>query len=216
MLGPERKGPTAKLVSRIMNPRFKQLVKLFQKLPGVGPRQGARFVLSLLDRDESELKELGKAISDLKKSVHFCKECFNITDDHVCAVCKDPRRNKALIMVVEKVTDLDSVEKTGLYKGVYHVLGGAINPVQGVGSQNLRFRELNKRVAALRKERGQIELVLATNPNTEGETTALYARELFKKDNAVSVTRLARGLSSGSNLEYADEITLKNALEYRK
>ncbi|MEK7124823.1 MAG: recombination mediator RecR [Patescibacteria group bacterium] len=199
-----------------MNPRFKQLVKLFQKLPGVGPRQGARFVLSLLDRDDSELKELGTAIVDLKKSIHFCRECFNVADDHLCTVCSDARRNHATLMVMEKVTDLDSMEKTGLYKGLYHVLGGTINPVNGVGPDKLRLKELSSRVASLQKKNGPLELVLATNPTTEGETTALYIRELFKKSKTVTITRLARGLSSGSNLEYTDETTLKNALEYRK
>lgn len=199
-----------------MNPRFKQLVKLFQKLPGVGPRQGARFVLSLLDRDDSELKELGSAIVDLKKSIHFCQECFNVADDHVCGICNDPRRAKTTVMVMEKVTDLDSVEKTGLYKGVYHVLGGVLNPVVGVSPDKIRLKELASRVKAEAKKNGGIELILATNPTTEGETTALYIRELFKTTKNINITRLARGLSSGSNLEYTDELTLKNALEYRK
>src|SRR3989344_4142324 len=108
-----------------MNNKFKQTVKLIQKLPGVGPRQAARFILSLLDKDESELKELGSAIANLKKEISFCKICFNISEGSICHICADSKRDMSKLLVVEKVTDLDSVEKTGLYKGLYHVLGGA-------------------------------------------------------------------------------------------
>lgn len=199
-----------------MGPSFKRVVQLFQKLPGVGPRQAARFVLALLNRDEQELKDMGQAIAHLKKTVRFCRECFNIADDHICAVCSDPKRDVKKILVVEKVTDLESIEKTGLYKGLYHVLGGAISPVDGVTPEHLTVDKLKTRTAKLAKEKGTIELVLATNPNAAGETTALYIREVFKRTPNVTISHLARGLATGSNLEYADEITLKNALEYRK
>ena len=199
-----------------MNPNFKRIVQLFQKLPGVGPRQASRFVLALLNRDEQELKEMGQAIAHLKKTVQFCRECFNIADDHICSVCANPKRDATKILVVEKVTDLESIEKTGLYRGLYHVLGGAISPVDGVTSEHLTVDKLKTRTAKLAKEKGSIEIVLATNPNAAGETTALYIREAFKKTPNVTISHLARGLATGSNLEYADEITLKNALEYRK
>ena len=199
-----------------MNNKFKQTVKLLQKLPGVGPRQAARFILALLDKDESELKELGNAISNLKREISFCKTCFNISESSLCHICTDNKRDNSKLLVVEKVTDLDSIEKTGLYKGLYHVLGGAINPLDGVTPETLRFRELGKRVELMNNEHKNTELIIATNPSTTGETTALYIKELFQNKTGVTLTRLGRGLASGSNLEYADELTLKHALEYRK
>ena len=198
-----------------MNQKFKNTIKLLQKLPGVGPRQAARFVLSLLEKDESELKELGQAISNLKKEIRFCKECFNISENGPCHICSDPKRDQTKLLVLEKVTDLDSIGKTGLYKGLYHVLGGSINPLDGVTPETLKFRELERRITDL-SDNQQIELIIATNPSTTGETTALYIRDLFQNKSGVILTRLGRGLASGSNLEYADEITLKNALEFRK
>ena len=207
-----------------MNQKFKQTVKLLQKFPGVGPRQAARFILALLDKDESELTELGQAIVNLKKDIKFFKEYFNISENSLCHVCTDNRRDTSKLLVVENVTGLDSIEKTGLYKGLYHVLGGTINPLDGVTPETLRFRKLAERAESLSKD-SKLELIVATNPSTTGETTALYIKELFQsasarmggwQKNSITITRLARGLASGSNLEYADEITLKHALEYRK
>lgn len=223
-----------------MNTKFKQTIKLLQKLPSVGPRQAARFVLALLEKDESELRELGQAIVNLKKEIRFCQECFNISENSSCHICSDPKRDQSKLLILEKVTDLDSIEKTGLYKGLYHVLGGSINPLDGATPENLRFRELVKRIDTLlanqnspvrdkmppdaasadaqeaRQTSNGIEIIIATNPTTAGETTALYIKDLFKNKKDVVLTRLGRGLASGSNLEYADEITLKNALDYRK
>ena len=211
-----------------MNQKFRQTIKLIQKLPGVGPRQAARFVLALLDKDESELRELGSAITNLKKEIRFCQECFNISENlppasaggaqaggSLCHVCSDPKREQAKLLVLEKVTDLDSIEKTGLYKGLYHVLGGSINPLDNATPETLRFKELEQRVNQL-SQNNELELIIATNTSTTGETTALYIKDLFKNKTGLSITRLGRGLASGSNLEYADEITLRNALEYRK
>lgn len=199
-----------------MNPKFKYLVKLFQKLPGVGPRQGARFVLSLFNRTDAELEELGTAIATLRQSIRFCRQCFNVAEDTECHICQSSGREKSQILVVEKITDLDSFEKTGLYKGLYHVLGGAINPVDGINPENLKLNELQRRVTAAVQGGLAPEVILATNVNTAGETTALYIREMLGSTQGVTVTRLARGLASGSNLEYADELTLKNALDFRK
>ena len=212
-----------------MNPKFKQTINLFQKLPGVGPRQAARFILALLEKDQTELKEFGQAIVNLRNEIRFCRECFNIsaaspkTDEtrrngreNLCDVCRDTKRDKTKILVVEKVTDLDSIEKTGLYKGLYHVLGGAIDPLDGMTPETLRFKELARRVDNISNDGKNIELIIATNPNTNGETTALYIKELLQNRKGVELTRLGRGLASGSHLEYADEITLKNALDYRK
>ena len=219
-----------------MNTKFKNTIKLLQKLPGVGPRQAARFVLALLEKDESELKELGQAITNLKREIKFCRECFNVSENGLpadsasvatsakeaasakagsCHICSDPKRDKTKLLVLEKVTDLDSIEKTGLYKGLYHVLGGAINPLDGATPETLRFKELEKRVNKLTDVK-ELELIIATNPTTTGETTSLYIKEFLKNKKGVVLTRLGRGLASGSNLEYADELTLKNALEYRK
>lgn len=198
-----------------MNPKFKSIAKLLQKFPGVGPRQAARFVLALLDKPESELQELGLAIHNLKKEISFCPQCFNVSDNGLCTVCHDPLRDKTKLLVIEKVTDLDSIEKTGLYKGLYHVLGGAINPLDGVTPQQLHVRELQQRIAQLASDKN-IELIIATNPNTQGETTALYLKNQFSNEVHVTITRLGRGLSSGSHLEYADELTVKHALDYRK
>lgn len=197
-----------------MDQKFKQIAKLFQKLPGVGPRQAARFVLALLDKPDSEIEELGYAISHLKQDISFCSQCFNISDSAVCSVCSNSSRDRTKLLVVEKVTDLDSIEKTGLYKGLYHVLGGAINPLDNVLPNNLRIAELNRRLDE--SEGKNIELILAMNPNTPGETTALYLKSQFANKPGISITRLGRGLASGSHLEYADESTLKHALEFRK
>jgi len=195
--------------------KFKRIAKLFQKLPGVGPRQAARFVLALLDKPDSEVEELGYAISNLKQELTTCAQCFNISDGEFCAVCSNPGRDKTKLLIVEKVTDLDSIEKTGLYKGLYHVLGGAINPLDNILPVNLRISELNNRLE-LASAVAPIEVILAMNPSTPGETTTLYLKNILSAKPGVVVTRLGRGLASGSHLEYADESTLRHALEYRK
>ena len=199
-----------------MNPNFKRIVRLFQKLPGVGPRQAARFVLALMEKPDAELQDLGKAIQNLKQEISFCPNCFNISDNHQCIVCSKNKRDQGKILIVEKVTDLDSIEKTGLYNGLYHVLGGAVDPLDGATPETLKIKELASRVDDMLKTGSGLELIIATNPNTPGETTSLYLKDLFQNKKGVVLTRLARGLASGSNLEYADEITLKNALEHRK
>lgn len=200
-----------------MDPVFQEIARLLQRLPGVGPRAAVRMVLSLLDRPQSDLDELGDAIRQLKTRVRQCSECFNVSaDDAVCSVCRDTRRNVRTIMVLEKVTDLQSVERAGLWKGLYHVLGGAIAPVDNIGPEHLRIRELAERVDRFVQQAGSVELVLATNPTSAGEMTAMYIRDLFHKTPGVRTTRLARGLATGTHLEYADEVTLRHALEARK
>lgn len=197
-----------------MDSQFKKVAKLLQKLPGVGPRQAARFVLALLDKPDSEVEELGYAISNMKRDISVCQQCFNISDGPLCTVCTNPARDRSKLLVVEKVTDLDSIEKTSLYKGLYHVLGGAINPLDNVLPGNLRIAELSHRIDESAGK--NIELILAMNPNTPGETTALYLKDILANKPGVTITRLGRGLASGSHLEYADESTLKHALEFRK
>lgn len=218
MVKPKRPVPLKYLsggqTSYKMNTKFKDIVSLFRKLPGVGPRQAARFVIALMDRPEEELQEFGRAVANLRKEISFCSVCFNISDNGLCAVCLDSKRDQTKLLVVEKVTDLDSIERTGLYKGLYHVLGGAINPLDGLTPETLRLKELEARIDKTRDT--NVELIIATNPNTAGETTSHYIKEVFGNKKGVFLTRLARGLSSGSNLEYVDELTLKNALEQRK
>jgi len=199
-----------------MNKNFLYLVQLFQRLPGVGPRQAARFILSLIKKPQKELEEFGTAILELKHSVKLCPECFNLTDDHLCVICSKNGRDASKMLVVEKVTDLDSIERTGLYKGLYHVLGGAIDPIEEMVPERLTIDHLKTRMNDLGKGRKTVELILATNPTTAGETTALYLEDVFSKDKNIIITRLGRGLASGTNLEYIDELTLKHALERRR
>jgi len=197
-----------------MSNKFQKLIEFFTKLPGIGPRQATRLVLAMLEWPEADLAEFSKLISEVKRGQTFCKECFNFADDGKCAICASVKRDKTRIAVVEKVTDLESMEKTGAFKGVYHVLGGAINPAEGTLPEKLKIAELVSRVKKLKKLTPDIEVILATNPNTHGETTALYLEEQLRPLK-VKITRLARGLASGSSVEYADEITLANALKHR-
>jgi recombination protein RecR len=192
------------------------IAALFQKLPGIGPRAAVRMVLALLDKPQAELDELGTAIVQLKDRVRQCRECFNVSENGVCGVCRDARRDPKIMLVVEKVTDLQSVERAGIWRGLYHVLGGAIAPVDNVGPEHLRIRELAERVDRICQQVGSVELVLATNPTSAGEMTAMYLRDMFRGMPGVRTTRLARGLATGTHLEYADEITLKHALDSRK
>ncbi|HUO75580.1 MAG TPA: recombination mediator RecR [Candidatus Paceibacterota bacterium] len=199
-----------------MDSAFSTISKLLEKLPGIGPRHAARLVLALLDRPQAELDELGSAIRDLKKRVLQCRECFNVSDDGLCAICRNSRRDLKSILVVEKVTDLEAVERSGIWRGVYHILGGVIAPVDGIGPEHLHIRELAERVDRVLQQAGSVELVLATNPTSTGEMTAMYIRDMFTGTPGVQTTRLARGLSTGTHLEYADELTLKHALDARK
>jgi recombination protein RecR len=199
-----------------MDQAFKDIAALLQKLPGVGPRHAARIVLALLDRPQDELTALGAAISGLRERVRLCTQCFNVASDGLCAICQDSKRDIRALMVVEKATDLESMERAHIWKGHYHVLGGALSAPDRVGPEHLRVRELAERVDRTVRDAGSVELVLATNPSASGELTARYLRDMFAPARGVSVTRLARGLSTGTQLEYADEITLKHALESRK
>lgn len=195
-----------------MSEKFKNLIAYFTKLPGIGPRQATRLILAMLEWPAEEISAFAGHIESLKSGPTLCSQCFNFSDAELCDICKNPRRNPRRIAVVERVTDLASIEKTGAYDGVYHVLGGAINPVGGYVPERLKIRELLERASALSPDG---EIILATNPNTYGETTALYLEQELKP-SGVHVTRLARGLASGTSVEYADEITLANALKHRK
>jgi len=198
-----------------MSDKFKKLVDFLTKLPGIGPRQATRLAMAILEWSATDLEEFSSLISNVKKDITFCKECFNLAEGEKCSICSSVKRDKTRIAVVEKITDLESMEKTGAFNGVYHVLGGAINPVEGSLPEKLKIVELIERIKRLQKLTPDIEVILATNPNTAGETTALYLEEELRPLK-VKITRLARGLAAGSSVEYADEITLANALKHRK
>jgi|SRR3989344_3639399 len=198
-----------------MSSKFQKLIDFFTKLPGIGPRQATRLVLDMAEWPQNELEEFSQSISNLKNGTTFCGECYNFADDGKCSICASIKRDKTRIAVVEKVTDLQSMEKTSAFNGVYHVLGGTINPAGGSMPQNLRVEELRSRILELQKLTPDIEVIIATNPNTYGETTALYLEEELRP-LGIKLTRLARGLSAGSSVEYADEITLANALKHRR
>jgi len=188
-----------------------RLIEEFGKLPGIGPKTASRLTFFLLRAPDEQALALAEALRDLKSRVTYCQICFNITETSPCAICRDEEREQSIICVVEEPLDVVAIERTRGYKGVYHVLHGAISPVDGIGPEDLRIRELLARV-----ERQPVkEVLLATNPNLEGEATAMYLARLLAPFH-VRVTRLARGLPVGGDLEYADEITLARALEGRQ
>jgi len=186
------------------------LVAQLTKLPGVGQRTAQRLAFHLLSRPKAEALALAEAIEDVKERVRFCNECGNLTEADLCEICCDARRDQALICVVEQPADLVSLERTHEYRGLYHVLGGALSPLDGVEPEHLRIDELLRRV----ERNGVQEVVLATNPNMTGEATAAYVADRLR--GRVRVTRLASGLPVGGDLEYADEVTLGRALSGRR
>ncbi len=197
-----------------MNEKLQKLIATITKLPGIGPRHAMRIVLALLDWKQEEVSEFGSLISGLTQGPILCKKCYNFADSELCLICLSPSRDQNRIAVVERVTDLASMEKAGVYKGLYHVLGGAINPVIGMVPEKLKIRELINRISS-HPQSSMLEIIIATNPNTYGETTALFLEQNLRK-LGVTITRLARGLASGTTLEYADEMTLANAFKNRK
>ncbi|WP_317997578.1 recombination mediator RecR [Vulcanimicrobium alpinum] len=187
------------------------LINEFSKLPTIGPKTAARLVFHLLNRPRADADALADAIVALKARVRLCSRCFSITEDDPCEICADPRRDGTLICVVAEAKDVFAIERTSAFNGRYHVLGGLISPMDGIGPSQLRVRELVDRVAAERPA----EIVVATNPNAEGEATALYLSRLLAP-SGVNVTRLAYGLPIGGDLDYADENTLARAIEGRR
>jgi recombination protein RecR len=198
----------------VYSPAIQNLIDQLARLPGVGPKTAQRLAFHLLRLPREEAVPLATAIITAKDTVGFCARCFNLTDEDLCEICKDPRRDETQLCVVEEPVDVIALERTHGYRGLYHVLGGALSPIDGVGPERLRLGELFERV---RSEKIQ-EVVVATNPNTSGEATALYIAQQLRGDieaGAVRVTRLAAGLPMGADLEYADEITLGRALSGR-
>jgi recombination protein RecR len=197
---------------------IKKLIDSFERLPGIGPKTAQRLTFYLLHVPQEMLDEFGDALKNLKKETVACSICFNVSEADPCPICTDVNRDHKVICVVEQPLDILALEKTGKFKGVYHVLGGAISPLTNIGPDELRIRELIQRLQGSRFE--VQELILATNPNMEGEATAMYiANEVGKlkaKSLKLKVTRLAHGLPVGGDLEYADEVTLQRALEGRR
>ncbi len=188
-----------------------ELIDELGRLPGIGPKSAQRIAFHILKVPADDAGRLAAAITTVKERIRFCRRCFNVTENEECDYCGDPRRDPSLVCVVEDPRDIVAVERTGEYRGRYHVLGGAINPLEGVGPDQLRVKELYARLGS----EGIDEVILATNPNLEGEATAMYlSRQL--KPLGVKVTRLASGLPVGGDLEYADELTLGRALEGRR
>ncbi|HAK58271.1 MAG TPA: recombination protein RecR [Lachnospiraceae bacterium] len=187
-----------------------KLIGEMAMLPGIGPKSAGRLAFHILEMPKDRVKGLTDAILDAREKTRLCKECFNLSDDELCPVCSDPKRNHKLIMVVEEPSDLVAYEKTGQYEGVYHVLHGAVNPAIGVQPENLKLKELLKRLATEDVE----EVIVATNSTVEGEATALWISK-FVKQAGIKVTRIASGVPVGGALEYVDEMTLYRALEGR-
>jgi len=190
---------------------IQDLIDELSRLPGIGPKSAQRLAFHLLKAPPDEARRLAEAITRAKERMSFCKECGNVAEGDLCRVCRDPGRDPAVICVVEEPKDAAAIEKAGVIKGRYHILGGAISPLDGIGPEDLRVGELLDRV----QRDGVVEVILATNPNLEGNATAMYVAAMLKPAG-VKVTRLASGLPVGGDLEYADEITLGQALEGRR
>lgn len=187
------------------------LIDEFGKLPGIGPKSAQRIAFHLLKMSVDDAGRLAHAITDAKARVRFCERCFNVAEDVLCPICADDRRDSTVICVVEESRDIVAVEKTGEYRGRYHVLLGAMSPLEGIGPEQLKIRELVSRL----EPEGVEEVIVCTNPNTEGEVTAMYLARLLKP-LGLRVTRIASGLPVGGDLEYADELTLGRAIEGRR
>jgi recombination protein RecR len=190
---------------------IQDLIDELGRLPGVGPKGAQRIAFHILQADPADVNRLATSLRKVKELVRFCATCYNVAEAEQCRICRDARRTDEVLCVVEEPKDVVAIERTGEFRGRYHVLGGAINPLEGIGPDNLRIRELMARLGS-----GNVrELILATDPNTEGEATATYLA-LMVKPMGIAVTRLASGLPVGGDLEYADEITLGRAFEGRR
>lgn len=201
-----------------MTETIQKLIDEFSKLPGIGKKTAQRMAFYILKSKKEEAEALAQALLDVKEKVHYCSVCFNITEEDPCDICKDEKRDQSIICVVEEANDVVALEKTNQYKGLFHVLGEVLSPLDGIGPDDLKIKELLLRLKgpkdpALREKQVK-EVILATNPNTEGEATAIYIAKLIKP-LGIKVTRIARGLPAGGDLEYADQVTLANAIEGR-
>ncbi len=189
--------------------QISRLIQELSTLPGIGSKSAQRLAFHILNMPQEQVKDLASAIIDAKENVRYCKECFTLTDEELCPICRDGARNHKVIMVVENTRDLAAYEKTQKYDGVYHVLHGAISPMLGIGPGDIRLKELMQRL-----QQEVDEVIIATNSSLEGETTAMYISKLIKP-TGIKVTRIASGVPVGGDLEYIDEVTLLRALEGR-
>ncbi len=187
-----------------------KLIEEFSRLPGIGAKSAQRLAFHVLNMPKDQVESLAHAIVDAKENVQYCKCCYTLTDQEICPICSNPKRNKKVIMVVENTRDLAAYEKTGKFDGVYHVLHGAISPMLGIGPDDIKLKELMERISQQDVE----EVIIATNSSLEGETTAMYISKLLKPAG-IKVTRIASGVPVGGDLEYIDEVTLLRALEGR-
>jgi len=193
-----------------------RLIESFGRLPGIGPKTAQRLTYHLLRAPDAEARALAAALVDVRDKVVFCERCFNISDQEFCAICRDPGRDQTRLCVVEEPLDVLALERTAEFKGLYHVLHGAISPIDGIGPERLKIRELLARADEASREGNRFEeVIIATNPTLEGEATAMYLNERLEAVVG-SVTRIARGLPVGGDLEYADEVTLIRALQGRR
>ena len=195
----------------IYTPALQKLIDELGKLPGVGPKSAQRIAFHLIKIPDHDALSLADAIQQAKQKVRFCETCFNMSDEAICEICSDAQRDRSLVCVVEEPRDIVALERTREYKGLYHVLQGAINPIDGIGPEQLKVRELLERL----KGNTVLEVILCTNPNIEGEATAMYLAKLIEP-LGMQVSRIASGLPVGGDLEYADELTLGRALEGRR
>ncbi len=193
---------------------LQNLINEFAKLPGIGPKSASRLTFYLLKQPEIDIQTFATALANLQKNIIYCANCFNMAESNPCKICSDPQRNQNIICVVEDSLDVVAMDQIADIEGTYHVLGGVISPLDGVGPENLKIKELLDRLTKLSSP----EIILATNPSLEGEATAMYIAKQLRESqfNHVKVTRIARGLPSGADLEYIDEYTLTKALEGRR
>jgi recombination protein RecR len=190
---------------------LQRLINEFAKLPGVGPKSAQRLAFYLLKKDNVEILSLADSVRDVRSDITFCTECHNMAETDPCSVCSDKTRNRQLVCVVEEPLDAIALDKTGSYNGLFHILGGVLNPMEGITAEQLNIQSLMDRLTKL----DATELIIATNPTLEGETTAMHIAKLLK-DSPIKISRIARGLPMGGDLEYADEVTLQRALEGRR
>jgi recombination protein RecR len=188
-----------------------ELIDELGRLPGIGPKSAQRIAFHILQTESFDVKRLAEVLTEVRAKVHFCSTCGNVTEHELCSICRDARRSPATICVVEEAKDVAAIERTREFKGLYHVLGGAISPIDGIGPDDLRIRQLLQRLA----DGTVTEVIIATDPNLEGEATATYLTRLLVQPG-LRVTRLASGLPVGGDLEYADEVTLGRAFEGRR
>ncbi len=189
---------------------IQNLIDELSKLPAVGPKTAERYVFSLLKRSNQELNSFAKSIAELKSNIIVCQECNAVSESNPCEICSDTKRSKEVICVVANTRDMIAIESTKQFNGQYHVLGGVLNTIEGITPEQLKIKSLEAKI----KKNQVKEIILALNPNIEGETTSLFLTKIIKPYN-IKISRLAKGLSTGSDLEYADEMTLSNALKYR-